>query len=207
MNMDKIANEVSKATKQVTKETEKMKEQLKSLGLKDAGDVSSLKINNISREISGVSNKFKELKGQKGALADAFDLQRFKQQAREYKREVEDSIPMKKYDSNKIMSEIGKDRNISIKADVKGTENAKNKLTSLKTYIDKISKYKFNVGNIEIDARKIAVQTEHEKRKTHIRPHFTRRRGYHRLVHHGPGKGRDQLCPAAAGPFQGDPGH
>lgn len=137
IDMGKVASEVSKATNTAIKETKKMKEQLKSLGLKDAGDTTGLKIQGIAREITGISNKFKELKGQRGALADVFDASKYKQQAEEMKRAV-NSISRagyKKYDTQSIQNAIdnfkgGNVKKTVVQADTKKAENDVDKLNA-----------------------------------------------------------------------------
>lgn len=137
IDMGKVASNVSKATNTAIKETKKMKEQLKSLGLKDAGDTTGLKIQGIAREITGISNKFKELKGQRGALADVFDASKYKQQAEEMKRAV-NSISRagyKKYDTQSIQNAIdnfkgGNVKKTVVQADTKKAENDVDKLNA-----------------------------------------------------------------------------
>lgn len=137
IDMGKVASDVSKATNTAIKETKKMKEQLKSLGLKDAGDTTGLKIQGIAREITGISNKFKELKAQKGALADVFDASKYKQQAEEMKRAVNSisGAGYKKYNTQSIQNAIDNFKGGSVKktvvqADTKKAENDVDKLNA-----------------------------------------------------------------------------
>lgn len=135
INMGKVVSDVSKATNTAIKETKKMKEQLKNLGLKDAGDTTGLKIQGIAREITGISNKFKELKAQKGALADVFDASKYKQQAEEMKRAVNSisGAGYKKYNTQSIQNAIdnfkgGNVKKTVVQADTKKAENDVDKL-------------------------------------------------------------------------------
>lgn len=140
IDMGKVASDVSKATNTAIKETKKMKEQLKSLGLKDAGDTTGLKIQGIAREITGISNKFKELKGQRGALADVFDASKYKHQAEEMKSindKVKNSMSTSgyKYDTKAIQNYIdnykgGNIKKTVVQADTKKAQSDVDKLNS-----------------------------------------------------------------------------
>lgn len=140
IDMKKVANDVSKATNTTIKETKKMKEQLKNLGLKDAGDTTGLKIQGLAREITGISNKFKELKGQRGVLGDVFEAQKFKQQAGKIKSitdKVKSSISNSgyRYDSKAIQSYVdnfkgGNIKKTVVQADTKKAEINVDKLNS-----------------------------------------------------------------------------
>lgn len=228
IDMDKITKEVSKAKKQLKQElnldvntdkavkstekaTKKMREQLKSLNLKNAEDILGLQTQGVKRDIIGISNEFKKLKGQKYGLENIFDAQRFKQQAKEIKRSVDtlkgsfanyneanilDYINNNELNAKKIKTpdysfynkkikvetegiEEAKRKltllkeplgsfkgNIKkIKIDTEGTEQAKRKLTPLKAYLDKFSKYKINLGNVQVDFSKLILQIERAKQK------------------------------------------
>lgn len=232
IDMDRITKEVSKAKKQLKQElnldvntdkavkstekaTKKMREQLKSLNLKNAEDTPGLKTQGVKRDIIGISNEFKKLKGQKYGLENVFDAQKFKQQAKEIKRSVDtlkgnfasyneanilDYIDNNKLNAKKIKtpnySFFNKNANEKIKVETEGTEEAKRKLTllkdslgsfkgnikkikidtegieqakkkltPLKTYLDKFSKYKINLGNVQVDFTKFILQVERAKQK------------------------------------------
>ena len=137
IDMGKVASGVSKATNTAIKETKKMKEQLKSLGMKDAGDTTGLKIQGIVREITGISDKFKELKGQRGVLGDVLEAQKFKQQAEEMKRVINNigGTGYKKYDTQSIQNAIenfkgGNIKKTVVQADTKKAEIDVDKLNS-----------------------------------------------------------------------------
>ena len=137
IDMGKVASGVSKATNTAIKETKKMKEQLKSLGMKDAGDTTGLKIQGIVREITGISDKFKELKGQRGVLGDVLEAQKFKQQAEEMKRVINNigGAGYKKYDTQSIQNAIenfkgGNIKKTVVQADTKKAEIDVDKLNS-----------------------------------------------------------------------------
>lgn len=232
VDMNKLAKDVSKMKKQLKQElgleintdkaikstekaTKKMREQLKSLNLKSAGDTSGLQMQGVKRDIIGISNELKKLKGQRGVLGDALDLQSFKQKAQEIKRsidtvkgnftsyneeKIQDYINNNKLNAKKIKapnySFYNKNANEKIKVetegieeakrkltllkdslgsfkgnikkikiDTEGTEQAKRKLTPLKAYLDKFSKYKINLGNVQVDFTKFVLQVERAKQK------------------------------------------
>lgn len=142
---------------QVATVTKKAKEQLKSLGLADIGDTSAMKINGIGRQITGISNKFKQLKGQRGVLGDVFDAQRFKQQAEEINKstnKVQESISsFKKYNSNDIQGFInnytnktGTVKKSKINVNTTDIKKAKTEVEKLNSNINKTNNNKIKVG-------------------------------------------------------------
>ena len=108
VDMKKVAGDVSKVKKQLGKE----------LGLDINTDKAKLNIQGLKREITGISDKFNQLKGQRGVLGDAFDAQRFKQQAEEIKRatdSIRSSSGYKKYDTQSIQNYIDNFKGADIK--------------------------------------------------------------------------------------------
>lgn len=149
--------DTKKMASQVATATKKAKEQLKSLGLADIGDTSEMKINGIGRQITGISNKFKQLKGQRGVLGDVFDAQRFKQQAEEINKstnKVQESISgFKKYNSNDIQGFInnytaktGTVKKSKIDVNTTDIRKAKAEVEKINSNINKTNKNKIRVG-------------------------------------------------------------
>lgn len=149
--------DTKKMASQVATATKKAKKQLESLGLADIGDTSSMKINGIGRQITGISNKFKQLRGQRGVLGDVFDAQRFKQQAEEISKstnKVKESISsFKNYNSNDIQGFInnytaktGNSKKSKIDVNTADVKKAKAELEKLNSNINKTNNNKIKVG-------------------------------------------------------------
>ncbi|MBO5004332.1 MAG: hypothetical protein J6D03_03595 [Clostridia bacterium] len=149
--------DTKKMASQVATATKKAKKQLESLGLADIGDTSSMKINGIGRQITGISNKFKQLKGQRGVLGDVFDAQRFKQQADEINKStnrVKESISnFKNYNSNDIQGFInnyttktGTVKKSKIDVNTADIKKAKAEVEKLNSNINKTNNNKIKVG-------------------------------------------------------------
>lgn len=149
--------DTKKMASQIATATKKAKKQLESLGLADIGDTSSMKINGIGRQITGISNKFKQLKGQRGVLGDVFDAQRFKQQADEINKStnrVKESISnFKNYNSNDIQGFInnytaktGTVKKSKIDVNTTDVKKAKAEVEKLNNNINKTNTNKIKVG-------------------------------------------------------------
>lgn len=149
--------DTKKMALQVATATKKAKKQLESLGLADIGDTSAMKINGIGRQITGISNKFKQLKGQRGVLGDVFDAQRFKQQAEEINKStnrVQEGISsFKNYNSNDIQGFInnytaktGTVKKSKIDVNTADIKKAKAEVEKLNSNINKTNNNKIKVG-------------------------------------------------------------
>lgn len=172
IDINKVGGEISKAKKQIKKElgedfnvkgfdtsikkTEELQGRAKELS-DEIQRISKLLDNTPKGEkFDGLINKIKELNLEFKNLTKA--------------TQKNDAIGFEKYNATKVQNFIDNNK-INAKQiktpnfNFATTNNAVKQLTPLKAYLDKFSKYKLNLGNVQVDFTKFILQVERAKQK------------------------------------------
>lgn len=143
---EKYGIELELITGTFNKQIEKVKNNIQNAF--NPEDISGIKINGLSKEITGISNEFKKLTGKKFDLGDAIELKKYNQElqnlgnkAKEIKQEIS-NIGHASYNSEAIQQYVNKYGQVENKAKI-----AKQEVEDLNEEVKKSGSISENISN------------------------------------------------------------